>query len=214
MGLFRMRRPFTSFSLIALSGFVLAGCRQDEIKTYRVAKEAAPAVSEMMPAASAAPAGPGAPASMAATPVTTADGPGLDWTAPAHWQSRPASAMRKATFVVTGEGGATAELSVTAFPGDVGGKLANVNRWRQQIQLPPLNEAELGTVLQHLDVGSLHLDVVELIGPGEPPAQRVLGALVPYEGATWFFKFSGPAALVAREKNAFTDFVQTLRPRS
>ncbi|MEY4488749.1 MAG: hypothetical protein RIQ79_1257 [Verrucomicrobiota bacterium] len=208
-----MRRPFTSFSFFALSGLVLAGCRKDEIKTYRVAKESAPA-AEVMPATAAAPAGPVAPSNMAATPVTTADGPGLDWTAPAHWQSRPASAMRKATFVVTGEGGATAELSVTAFPGDVGGKLANVNRWRQQIQLPPITEADLGPALQHLDVGGLHLDVVELIGPGEPPAQRVLGALVPYEGATWFFKLSGPAALVAREQPAFLSFLQSLHPRS
>ena len=40
--------------------------------------------------------------------------------------------MRKATYVITGESGATAELAVTAFPGDVGGEVANVGtgaRW-------------------------------------------------------------------------------------
>ena len=57
----------------------------------------------------ALPAGP-APADMANTTVNKAEGPGLNWTAPAHWQSRPAVAMRKATYAVPGENGAAGDL--------------------------------------------------------------------------------------------------------
>ena len=95
---------------------------------------------------------------MAATPVPTAGGGDLVWTAPASWQSRPASAMRKATFIIPGASAAEqAELAVTAFPGDVGGNLANVNRWRGQIQLPPIDAAALPAALTHLDIGNLRV---------------------------------------------------------
>lgn len=150
---------------------------------------------------------------MANTAVDTASGPGLAWETPAHWTNGPARPMRKATLLIPGpDGAAGAELTVTAFPGDVGGNLANVNRWRGQLALPPISEAELAGALQHLDVGALHIDVIELIGPGTPPAQRVLGAIVPYSGATWFFKLTGPDAVVFTEKSTFMKFVQSLRP--
>ena len=38
----------------------------------------------------------------------------------------------------------------------------------------------------------------------------MLGVMVPHGGATWFYKLTGPAALVAGEKPAFLAFVQTL----
>jgi hypothetical protein len=197
--------------------FVASGCRDEKITTYRIPKE-------IPPAATSAPANPhaglsipvpaAAPADMAATPVPTATGGDLTWTSPATWQSRPASAMRKATFILPGDdAGAQAELAVTAFPGDVGGNLANVNR--QQLGLAPLAAEELDSVVIHIHVGDLHIDVAELLGPAaaeSQPRQRVLGAIVPFNGATWFFKLSGPDALVAAKKNEFIAFLDTLQP--
>ena len=214
-----MRRPLLPALACALGALSLAACRKDEIVTYRVIQDPVPAARPAPAAATQAgtmpgTAGPLSPqATMANTAVTTADGPGLAWTAPAGWTAGPERPMRKATLLIPGEGGgAGAELSITAFPGDVGGNLANVNRWRQQVSLPPITQAELGTALQPLDLGALHADVVELVGPAAP-AQRVLGAIVPHAGATWFFKLTGPDALVAREKPAFLAFLQTIRPQ-
>lgn len=185
------------------------GCARDSVATYRVPKEVAPA-----PTAPASMDAAAADAAMRSTPVPTSTGPGLAWTAPAHWRNGGERTMRVATLIVPGrDGSADGEISVTAFPGDVGGNLANVNRWRQQLGLPPISEAELGATLQHLDVGSLHVDVVELVGPGQPPAQRVLGAIAPYGTSTWFFKFTGPDALVAAERDTFLAFIRTLRPQ-
>ncbi len=213
-----MRHPFL-VPFVALSILVsLVGCRRDEVRTYTVAKDpASPAASSSSPAAAAMPASASAAdadAMMRNTAVTTAQGPGLAWTAPGHWTAGGERPMRKATFTMSDDYGATAELAVTAFPGNVGGNLANVNRWRQQLGVGPVSEAELGGLLQHIHVGAFHIDVAELTAPGTPPAKRVLGAIVPYQGSTWFFKLEGPDALVLREKPAFYAFLQTLRPQS
>jgi hypothetical protein len=210
--------------------FVAFGCRDDKITSYRVPKDSPPppAVAPADPHAgldippvnaNATPVPvPAPPSDMASTPVPTATGGNLTWTAPDSWQSRPASAMRKATFIIPGAtAGEQAELAITAFPGNVGGNLANLNRWRQQLQLAPISAGELGSALVHLHAGDLHIDVAELLGPAPAdgkPRQRVLGAIVPFNGATWFFKLTGPDALVAREKAAFMAFVQTIRPAS
>ena len=230
-----MRTTLPTTLACLLAALSLAACRKAEIVTYRVVKDhgaesagsttgpaapgsaSAPSTSPA-PAAGAPASGPGAAndpqaamAAMANTAVTTASGPGLVWTAPADWSAGPDRPMRKATLLIPGEaGGPGAELAITAFPGDVGGNLANVNRWRQQLSLPPIGEAELGGALQHMDVGALHLDVVELVGGN---GQRVLGAIVPHAGATWFFKVTGPDALVAANKDAFLAFLRTVRPQ-
>ncbi len=217
--------PFRRLVLFSALATLLtsSGCRDAKIVSYRVPKESPPPAAANphagmgLPSDSGA-AAPGGPMSgnMAGTPVPTASDGDLTWTAPAAWQARPASAMRKATFIIAGDApGEQAELAVTAFPGDVGGNLANVNRWRTQLQLPPITAGELGAALVPVEAGNLHAELAELVGPapvGDKPRQRVLGVIVPFNGATWFFKLSGPDALVAREKDAFLSFLKTLQP--
>ena len=181
---------------------------------YAVPKEEDPA----MPLASAA--GPAAagpqsmpdagPGGMAATAVPTAEGPGLAWTAPAGWTLGAPAPMRKATYVIPA-GGGTVELTITAFPGDVGGELANVNRWRGQVQLAPLAADELAGAVTRRDQNGLPLTIVDF-GGSAAKAQRILGAIVPYGGGTWFFKLTGPDALVAGAKPEFLGFLETIRP--
>jgi hypothetical protein len=202
-----MRHCLLSLAAITLLG--LTSCRDSKITTYRVPKEKSPAIAAA-PAASANAPG----ANMANTAVTTANGPGLTWTAPAQWTAKPTSAMRKGSYAINDDSGATADLSITAFPGDVGGDLANVNRWRGQIQLPPLASAELARATNHIDVNGLHLTTVDFTGGSTTTPQRVLGAIIPVDNATWFFKLSGPAALVGREQSAFAAFLQTIRAPS
>ncbi len=161
------------------------------------------------PAAATPPVAVAAP-DMASSPVIQASGPGLIWTAPPHWQAKPATSMRKATYAMTGPDGASGEIAVTAFPGDVGGELANVNRWRGQLQLPPIAAADLPTAVTRITVNGLPVTLVDLTGGLAGAPVRLLGAMVPAGGSTWFFKFTGPPALVAAEQPAFLAFVQTL----
>jgi hypothetical protein len=60
-----------------------------------------------------------------------------------------------------------------------------------------------------ITVNNLTITVADITAAGANP-QRVLGAMVPHAGSTWFFKLTGPAALVADEKPAFLAFLQTL----
>ena len=195
-----------------------SACREAKIVTYKTPKEAGPPAAAATPTPADDPhAGLGIPpvnSSAAPAPASgpTASGADLSWTAPAAWQTRPASAMRKATFILTGASASEqAVLAVTAFPGDVGGLLANVNRWRGQLQLPPVDAAALHSTLTHLDINTLHVELVELVGPEAPDRKRVLGAIVPVKGSTWFFKLTGPDAFVAGKKADFLGFLQTLK---
>ncbi len=207
--------------LLLACSVALAGCKKPEVKSYRIPKEttaeaapAAAASTNAAPAAPAAPAGSALPAagaagnSMANTAVATAAGAELTWKAPPQWTPKTGSAMRKGSYAIKG-GAGDAELAITAFPGDVGGELANINRWRGQVQLPPIAAGELGAAAQRFDRNSLHFTVVDLAGGG----QRMLGAIVPFGGATWFFKLGpGPDATVANEKVAFLAFLETVTP--
>jgi hypothetical protein len=98
----------TVFPLASLILLALAGCKDTHITTYRIPKEA-----------------PARPV-MAAAPNSD----NVHWQAPAGWQERPGNGMRRASFQIAGADGAQADMAVTVFPGDVGGDLANVNRWR------------------------------------------------------------------------------------
>jgi len=202
------------FAYAALPLLLLAGCKDREITAYRAPKDPPPVMPGMPPSSGNPEAG--APASsgqdMASTAVPTASGEELTWTAPAQWTVKPAGAMRKGSFAVKGDDG-DADLSITAFPGSTGGLLANINRWRGQIGLPPLAENDLAANKVHLDVGELHLDVVDFAGTAGGKPTRILGAVAPVGDNTWFFKLMGPDALVSREKPAFMEFIHTLKPR-
>ncbi len=213
------RRAVRSTGWLALP-LLLVACRDENVIAYDIPKESsAPAVAvAVAPAATPAPspheslATPAATpnAAMADTPVATASGAGLTWTAPAHWQAKPGSAMRKGSYAIAGEAGATADLSITAFPGDVGGEIANVNRWRGQLQLAPLPDAEAAAALLRINANGLAIAVVTVANP----PTRLIGAMVPFGGATWFFKLTGPDALVAKEELSFLEFLKTVKPAS
>ncbi len=73
--------------------------------------------------------------------------------------------MRAATLLVP-TSGKPLELTVIALPwsGAPGELLSNVNRWRGQMQLPPVDEAGLAKDIRELPVGEAKLTVVTLDG--------------------------------------------------
>lgn len=68
---------------------------------------------------------------------------GRPWVVPAGWIEAPdPRPMRLATYTVPALAGPV-EVAVSRFAGRVGGDLANVNRWRGQMGLPPIGADEL-----------------------------------------------------------------------
>ena len=64
------------------------------------------------------------------------------WEVPKQWVEGSKSPMRLSSYSIPFSGG-NADLSITNFSGDGGGVLANVNRWRGQLNLSPLTKEKL-----------------------------------------------------------------------
>lgn len=136
----------------------------------------------------------------------------LTFTVPGGWVEIPASGMRVAALK-TGTGDAALELTVIRLAGDAGGLLANVNRWRKEVELPELDAEKLRETTRVESVGGTSGAVVDLLGPETAGAkrQRTLGAIVVRHGQSWFFKLRGPAAAVESHRSAFDEFLRSVR---
>lgn len=208
-------RIISSFCLLAV--LFSSGCKDRQITSYRAPKDPAPPAKSMAASGNLPPDHPpiGQPAGdngMAGSPVATASGNSLVWSAPATWQPKAPGSVRKGSYSVPGESGAVGDVAITAFPGDTGGLFANVNRWRGQVGLPPIAQSELVTAVEHIDLNGFHVELVELLGNAGGQPTRVLGAIVPHNGQTWFFKLTGPDALVAAQTATFREFLATIKP--
>jgi hypothetical protein len=142
----------------------------------------------------------------------TTEAPQFPWTVPAHWQTLPPTQMVLAKYLVPGANKEDkAEMSVTVFPGDVGGGLANVNRWAGQLGLPAMNEEEMTKVTTAINVADGKGMVADLTGTDVKTSKkaRMVAVMVPRGERTWFFKLMGDASVIAAEKDHFLKTVQS-----
>jgi hypothetical protein len=91
--------------------------------------------------------------------------PPITWTAPEGWQREAPSALRVATFRF-GSKDNPLELSVTPLGREAGSLLDNVNRWRGQLGLNKIDEAELNKMVREMVVDGVKAMVVDLTGTG------------------------------------------------
>ena len=192
---------YTSISFIVCLSF-FSGCSEEqETYTYTVPKEhfkgtsPTPPVSEQGPVMQALP-GMEVQSSQFAVPT---------FNAPDHWQAQPLGSMRKGSWKVS-DGDASADISILVFPGDVGGDLANINRWRNQIGLPAIDEASLDESTSPINADGLSGKWVRLINTSTQ--QGILGVILPKGKATWFFKMQGDQGIVEQEQANFKKFVE------
>lgn len=79
-----------------------------------------------------------------------------EWTLPPGWQQRPVeNELRYATLAIDGD--TKLELSVTKFPSrsdlaETEQVVMNINRWRGQLALPPIDEADLDEQSEKLSI--------------------------------------------------------------
>ena len=120
----------------------------------------------------------------------------ITWSAPNSWDEQPAGGMRKGSFLVKAPDGSSVDISIIFLEGSAGGDLANVNRWRQQISLPPWSEQELREREEMVETP---------LGPSRiydfaSEQTRTIAAILPFQHGTWFFKLQGEDRLVTAEK--------------
>lgn len=159
--------------------------------------------------AAAGPADPGAPD---ATPSP------FTWTAPPEWTRSGALPMRLATYVPTGAKGTA--IAVSRLPGRAGGVRLNLDRWRSQLGLPPLSDAEfdalpratiLGGAAVFLAADGRYEGMSGAAGAEAKEGARLVAVAVERAQDMVFVKMTGPADEVRGEEARFRAFCESLR---
>ncbi|HEY0789654.1 MAG TPA: hypothetical protein VGD78_01200 [Chthoniobacterales bacterium] len=174
----------------------MTGCDRRSVQVYEVPKE--PGLNRTLMA--------GMVPVPASVPIT--------WTKPAGWEEQAPGEMRQGSFLAHGPDNATADVSVTAFPGAAGGLESNLNRWRGQVGLPPLSGDELQQAARPITADRVPGLLVDYAAPdGSKEPSRILGAVFQTPEQAWFVKMTGPRAWLEAQQETFTAFVQSLRFR-
>jgi hypothetical protein len=173
----------------------VVSCHNDKIEVYKIPKEG---IKVAMQSGSAG------------------SGPPMDsparWTKPDGWNEQPLSEMRLGSFKVDGSNATSADVSVIAFPGEAGGLTSNINRWRGQLQLGPLDEDQLAQLTQRMEVDNVPTYLVDFqTAQNAPKPSRILGAVLQTADRTWFVKMTGPPELIESQRQKFLDFVKSFR---
>jgi hypothetical protein len=143
----------------------------------------------------------------AALPPQNSNNPQIKWKAPEGWSEVAPSAMRYASFSATNASGEKIDISIVTFPGEGGSDDDNVNRWRQQIGLPPMSSSAVATQVAPLKTADATFATIDIAGTNA----RTVAAWTRRDGRVWFFKATGPNAAVEKEKQNFVKFIESVR---
>lgn len=190
-------RPFTisASTVLLLISLAITACKESSIKEQRIEKEV-----ERIPEAQPKPQSSELSSQTVEQYQTPeSSNPQHTWMAPEHWVSddTPRS-MRLATYLIPTEAG-DQEVAVTRFPGQVGGTLANINRWRGQMGLQPIAEPELA---DHIDRFTLKIlddsfDGYQTRIESEQGVMIAVGIFQESINQTWFVRSTLPNPEIA-----------------
>lgn len=172
---------------------------------------ALPAGHPPMTGGSGMPMGQGMMGGGATVPAGSGEHP--EWQVPESWTEVAHSPFLVAKFQVSGNAGTKADINVSTSPGDGGGLLPNINRWRGQLSLSALDQAGVDKVCSAMDLSAGKATVVDFSGEGAENGEklRCIAVVVTVGGETWFYKIMGGEELVAREKDALLRFVRSVK---
>ena len=153
-------------------------------------------------------------------PNATARPATLAWQAPDGWVDAGTKGLRLANFTMGPAG--EAECYVTVLGGTAGGVAMNVNRWRAQIGLPEATEQEiaalptvsmLGGEAVLVDVEGTYGGMTDDVHTGADSREsyKLLGAIAQRPNDAVFVKMTGPAGVVAAERDNFLAFAGSIR---
>jgi hypothetical protein len=181
--------------------FIVPACQQSGVEVTRVPKE-----QPMM----AMPDGHNHPHDMGEMPEMATEAPSQSnttWTLPKGWTNKPASGMRVGSFSGPCSDGSPVDVSVIPLSGAAGGELSNVNRWRDQLGLPPIDESNFKSNTRTVKANGRSYILVHFTNSGK----AVMGAFTVAGGQTWFFKMTGSEKAVTENKTAFETFLNSVK---
>lgn len=123
--------------------------------------------------------------------------------------------MRRASYGVTAADGRTIDISVVLLGAQAGSELDNVNRWRNELKLAPITEAELPAATQPVSIGTVPGKLYEMVSSGATLEggfkERTLAATLSLAGSTVFFKLRGEDALALENKPKFLAWLKSVQ---
>lgn len=200
----RRKSRYTLFLLAGVLSLGLFACKDASVHSYTIPKSSDGAAESIVVAAPSS-----ETQEMQALPgmeAYTQSASDIAYTTPETWTEIAPTSIRKANFLIDNETG-QAEVSITVFPGDVGGLLANINRWRSQIGLDPLKAESLGDYLESTSI-ALHKGYFTKL---EGNTQSILGGILPFHGSTWFIKMQGSILCIDAEEANFKAFLSSFK---
>lgn len=148
------------------------------------------------------------------------------WDLPEGWVSLPSTQERWINLQPGGDPNAACTLSI--MPGEAGGLVENVNRWRKQMGLEPQAPAEVALLPTKLFLGqpATFVDIAGHytgMGDQDAPDSALLGLIQTFSAMnpdgsvqtfTAFVKFTGSKELIEAEREHFELFYTSLRGAS
>jgi hypothetical protein len=126
--------------------------------------------------------------------------------------------MRKAAFLVqdADKRAEVTAIDLLASAPNVADPLENVNRWRKEIGLPPIEKDQLSKMMHEIKVDGKASNYFELIPDAANAAESqakeaTVAAAVPGGRMIWFFKMKGDRDLVVAQRDNFRSFLESIR---
>lgn len=136
--------------------------------------------------------------------------PTLQFDTPEGWAVLPRGSMGSRGFTL-GTGDTAATLKVSDFPpvGVMGDPLANFNRWRGEVGLPPLTAETLDENTEQIEIANTEGFMSRMVS--EDGKQATLAAMVSKLNRVWFFKLTGSEAAIDAHAKEFKSWLGEVR---
>lgn len=174
-----------------LGAVVFCGCSDEQIKTYKVPKEA-----------------PVLPVQQASARQVPAQSPekGFETRLPEGWTENPGSGMRMASYAI--EGTSIDFYLISLAMGDLP---SNVNRWRGQVGLPAESDEAIEQAAETLDIGGHPARYIEIYN--EEGGKGIIAAIVDLSPKYWYFTAKGSVDELKAHAADIHTFLESIRIR-
>ena len=133
----------------------------------------------------------------------------FSWTIPESWSVGNPSSMRLATYSASYPKG-VADVSITNFSGDGGGILANVNRWRRQLNLEPQSLDEINNLMLSETSGLGEYKYIKIVNY-EEQSSAFLCAILAIKNSTLFIKLNASLEGINYLEQEFVSFCSSFK---
>ena len=132
----------------------------------------------------------------------------LTWNLPDTWVPSKGHSMRLASFDVPYSKG-VGDLSIVSLSGSSGGLLANVNRWRGQVELEPINETDILTISTVGESKMGPYRVFKMINENKK-GKAIIAAVLPTGEKTFFIKLTTDVQGISEIEPSFKKFCSSI----